>query len=167
MQTVSLRNECQRSDVLLCHSVIPCLATTTELFHSFRSPPAFFRTLERTLTPKFAISFLTPRTLKRVPIITGIPFRTITLSEGEACWLGFPFLNASFLSEFLFPRNSVVVSWTVANPLLFLCVLAYTLDRVPFHTYLLENIDLLLSIGRNIHCFFSFALRLALGSSST
>ena len=41
----------------------------------------------------------------------------------------------------LLPRNSVVESWTVANPFLFLGVLAYSLDRVSFHTDLLESID--------------------------
>ena len=65
---------------------------------------------------------------------------------------GFPVLE-DFIKGLL-PRNSVVESWTVANPFLFLGVLAYSLDRVSFHTDLLESIDLLLSILRNFHCFF-------------
>ena len=59
-----------------------------------------------------------------------------------------------FLSRSFFPKNSVVESWTVAIPSLFLWCVAYSLDRVPFHTYLLEKIDLLLFIVRNVQRFF-------------
>ena len=38
---------------------------------------------------------------------------------------------------------------------LFHWILVSFLDRVSFHTYLLESTDLLLSIVRNLHCFFS------------
>ena len=80
---------------------------------------------------------------------------------------GSPFLNYLFLSGSLFPRNSVVDSWTVANPNLCLWVLAYSLDRVSFHTDLLESIDLLLSIVGNLHLFiFPLPLDLPLAAAA-
>ena len=50
-------------------------------------------------------------------------------------------------------------------PFPFHWVLSCSLDRVSLHTYLLESIDLFLSIARNLSCF-SFALRLAPSCSS-
>ena len=63
-------------------------------------------------------------------------------------------------------HNSVVESWTVANPFLFLLVLASSLDRVSLHNSVLESTDLALSVARNLQCFFPFTLGLALGCSS-
>ena len=64
-------------------------------------------------------------------------------------------MKDSFLSGSVVPRNSVVKSWEVANSCLVLWVLAYSLDRVSFHTYLLESTDF--SPLYSLHCFF-FAL---------
>ena len=80
---------------------------------------------------------------------------------------GSPFLKDFFLTVSLFPRNSVVESWTVANPYLFLWVVVSSLDRVSFHTHLLENIDLVLPIVHHVHNFsFFWPLRLALTAAA-
>ena len=63
-------------------------------------------------------------------------------------------MSAGYLySEGLFPRNFLVESCSVANPHLFQSFLDSSLDRVSFHTSLLESTDLLLSTVRNLHCF--------------
>ena len=94
--------------------------------------PSLVRILERTRSPEFAIPFLMKGTLGWMPVSTGMP-----------SWSGL-----------LFPRNSVMESWTVATPHVFPWVLAFSRGRVTFHTHLLGSNDLLLSIVRNIHCFF-------------
>ena len=52
-----------------------------------------------------------------------------------------------FLSGFLFPRNSVLESWTVANPFLF-GIHVFSRGCVSFRTCLLESTDLLPSRTR-------------------
>ena len=49
-----------------------------------------------------------------------------------------------------------------ANPCPVLWILVYFLDRVAYHTYLLESADLILSAARNLHCFFFLCQRRAL-----
>ena len=66
----------------------------------------------------------------------------------------------AFLKDFscrgpIFTKNSVVESWTVANPFLFLWVVASSLDRVSLHNSVLESTDLALSVARNLQCFSS------------
>ena len=75
------------------------------------------------------------------------------LFKREACWLGFHVLKDVFLSGSLFQRNSVVVSWAVANPYFFF---GFSLLWIVLHsnTHLPESSDLLLSIVRTLHCFF-------------
>ena len=51
-----------------------------------------------------------------VPVITGIPFGTITLINNAKHFGWFSSPQDSFLSGSLFPRNSVVESWMIANP---------------------------------------------------
>ena len=104
---------------------------------------SLFRMFKRALTPKFAIPFLMRGALRWMPVIRGIPCR----SKGKHVGTSFPVGS-------LFPRNSVMESRTVATPYLFLWVPAHSLGRVSFHTYLFKSTDLLLSIVRNIHCFF-------------
>ena len=103
--------------------------------------------LERT------VHSLMKRTLRWIPIVTRISFWTITfLLAKHVGWFSFP--GGLFPVGSLFPRNSVVESWTVANPFLFLLILAYSFNRSSFRTYLLESIDILLSFVRNLHCLF-------------
>ena len=78
---------------------------------------------------------------------------------------GSPFLKPFSVRCPSFLGNSAE-SWTVANLYMFLWILAYSLDRVAFHTCLLERIILLLSIVRNLHSLLFFALGFALGCSS-
>ena len=78
-----------------------------------------------------------------------------TPKKSRSMLTGFPFLNNVSLSGSFFPTNSVVERAGRSRILTFsLGVLAYSLDRVSFHTYLLERIDLLLSSARNFHCLF-------------
>ena len=52
------------------------------------------------------------------------------------------------------------------DPFLVRGILVCFLDRDSVHNFLLESIDLLLVIVRNLHCFFSFSLVPTLGCSS-
>ena len=77
-----------------------------------------------------------------------MPVITIILFFGQS-----PFQETFFSSPCLLPKLSVPESWTLANLRFLLLILVSLLDRVSFHTYLLENKDLLLYIVRIFHRF--------------
>ena len=124
------------SDFILCLGVIQCFVD----YH--RIIPILW--LKSTLTHSDGL-----------PTITSIPFWTVTLSkETEARWLVVLSWRTFSCRGPSFPINSVVESWTVANPYLFLWILASSLECVSFNSYLLGSIDILLPIVRTLHCFF-------------
>ena len=89
-----------------------------------------------------------------MPVVRSMLLETIILLKDEACGLD------SFLKDFFLwgPSFQGVPSWREldgSEP--FLCPLGsryFSLDRVSFHTFLVESIDLLLSTVRNLHCLF-------------
>ena len=79
-----------------------------------------------------------------------IPSWTITFfSAKQVGWFSFPEVLArpSF-------QGVTSWSWTVANPFLFLWILASSQDRVSFHTCLLKSTDTFLSVVHNVNYFF-------------
>ena len=111
--------------------------------------------LERTLIRKLAIPFLTKGTLRWVAVITSIPSWTITLFIKRRMSAGFPFLQDLFLSGVPLSKEFRRGELDSREPLPFLWVLATSVDRVSFLTYLFERTDLLLSTGRNISLVLS------------
>ena len=83
MKNVSLRNEFEWSNFILCPGEIQCFGNHHRIMSFLWFAHRLFRMLQRTLDPKCAIPCLIRRTLRWMPVITGIPFWTI----GEACWL--------------------------------------------------------------------------------
>ena len=113
------------------------VATTTELFRFFGLPSDLLRMLDRTLVPKFAISFFDERSTQvdasnyKHSILKNQPFDKRRIST---C---FSFLKVVFLSGSLFPRKSVVGSWMDANSFLFI---GYSLIlRTVFHSTLISS----------------------------
>ena len=95
-----------------------------------------------------------------MPTITSISFSTITLFKKakHVGWFSSP--EGFFLSASLFPKNSIVESWTVANPLLLLIVFHSTLVSSRALTFFCCPLCAISNVS------FSIALRLALGCSS-
>ena len=100
--------------------------------------PGLYRMLERTLIPKFATSFPMKRTLRWRPVITSIPFRTITLFK-KAKHVGWVFFSRrTFACRG--PSFQEVPSWRAgrSRTLTFSCGFSLALWIV-FHSTLISS----------------------------
>ena len=116
--------------------------------------PSLFRMLERTLSSKFAIPFFIKRTLRWMPVITFLTRRSMLarlFPVGVLLSKEFRRGELNGREPFSFSLGFSFILWIL------------------FHTYLsAQSIDLLLSVGPNIHCLINLSLRnLRLATAAT
>ena len=125
--------------------MIQCFGDNHRIISLLWLAASLFRMLD---TYSKACKFLLmKKALRWMPVITSIVCWTIILFKAIARLLVVLTFREWYLSGWLYPRSSLVESWSVANPVPFRWILAYFLDRVFIpRSSLLESIDLFVVI---------------------